>query len=162
MHNQKMLRSLLAIRNAAENMQSLTQSRLPKETNKVISSNCNISIPALDLPFPSDLSAALRTLGLSEAGYSGAYRKISELVLNYQNVHSLNFQHVCRNLASLPHFQDLHLLTRVIEHMRFAYQKTYTSFLPTITEQILSVPWKQNDILKSSKAPFNNVSTTSS
>ena len=154
-----MLRSLLAIRSASETMQSLAQPRLAKETTKVIpTTRINTPIPVLDLPFPSDLDATLKTLGLSERGYYEATRKIQEWVLSLQSVHSIHFQHACHDLASLPHLQTHISLATAIENIRVAFQKAYANQLPLMKARILSANSKHSSICKNSKTPFNNVS----
>ena len=151
--NQRKIRSLLAIRSTAESIKGLIQPTLPKEANKVTPTL--ISIPALDLPFPTDIGDALGTLGLSEHAYSKAHCKIQEWVQHLQNVYSLKFQQLCRNLVSLPAFSNSHLLTSAVEHMRFIYQDTYARYLSLITEHVLS---KQKHTSNNAKIPFNNVS----
>lgn len=142
----------------AENLMGLTRPKGTPTTKIIPTTNPNIPIPILNLPFPNDLGPTLRTLGLSESGYFEAYRKIQDWVHNLQNIHSLNFQRACRELASLPHFQNNRSLASAIEDIRFAYQKSYASYLPSITSYILSAQSKQNSYCKSAKTPFNNVS----
>jgi uncharacterized protein YceK len=161
MHNQKMLHSLLSIQSAAKIMKSLTQSRVSEETTQVTPfAFPNISIPALDLPFSADVDTALRTLGLKEGAYLEARLKIQEWFHNLQHTHSLNFQRVCHNLASLPHFQSPSSLASAIEDVRVIFQNTYASHLPFITTHILSARSRQNPVCKNAKTPFNNVSAS--
>jgi len=156
MDHQETRQYLLSIRRTTESLLGLTR---PKQTTEIIpTTQHNIAIPALDLPFPSDLGAALRTLGLSEGGYFEAYRKIQELVQNLQNLHSLKFRQACHNLSSLPHFRNQHALASSIDHVRLAYQKTYASYLPLITSHILSAQSRLNHTCKTTKTAFNNVS----
>ncbi|KIM47762.1 hypothetical protein M413DRAFT_439432 [Hebeloma cylindrosporum] len=152
-HNQDTVQTLLTIQSTAKNLLEIIQKRLPKETTKY-AVPANIAIPILDLPFPNDLDATLRNLGLD--GFSHIHRKIQDWVGNLRNIHSINFQRACRELASLPHYQSPRSLASAIEHVRLAYQKTYANYLPSITAHILSAKSKQSSICKNSKIPFNN------
>ena len=158
MEREETRRYLLSIRNMAESLMGLTRPKGTTTTKVIPTTNTNISIPILNLPFPNDLGPTLRTLGLGESAYLEAYRKIQDWVHNLQNIHSLNFQRACRELASLPHFQNHRSLASAIEDIRFTYQKSYASYLPSITSYILSAQSKQNSYCKSAKTPFNNVS----
>jgi len=161
MEHEETRRYLLSIRNMAENLMKLTRPKGITTTKIIPSTNLlNIPTPILNLPFPSDLDTTLRTLGLSENGYSEAYHKIQDWVHNLQNIHSLNFQRACRELALLPHFQNPRSLVSAMEDIRFAYEKSYASYLPSITSYILSAQPKQNSSCKSAKTPFNNVSVS--
>ena len=158
MDHQESRRYLLSIRSTAESIMKRMQ---PKGTTKVFPSTCaKITIPVLDLPFPSNLDATLKTLGLSERGHYEASRKIREWVHDLQNSHSLYFQRACHNLASLPHLQSHTRLDSAIENLRLVYQNKYVSYLPLVAEQVLSTQAKQNTICKNSKTPFNNVSAS--
>lgn len=160
MDNLHRRRTLLTIQDVARNIKDLMQRNHPEVTfAKDTCIGCpSISIPILDLPFPSNLGPILRTLGLNERAYSETHSKIQQLVHNLQNHHSLKFQHVCRNLVSLPHLQDHSLLASAIEHMKSAYENAYTNHLPLITSQILSAHAKRNSICGNVRTPFNNVS----
>lgn len=161
MHNvQQRINSLLTIRSAAENIKGLIRKRLPEETiTRETCTTCpNISIPDLDLPFPSDFNATLKSLGLSERLYNETNHKIEEWVHNLQNLHRLNFQRAYQIIVSLPHFQNHDFLASAIEHLRFSYQSAYIKHLPSITGRILSAVSKRNSTCKNVKIPFNNVS----
>ena len=159
MDHQQTRRTLLSIQSVAENLIEITKPKLSKETTKTIpSAYPKISIPALDLPFPSDLDTTLKTLGLSERGYYETYCKIQEWVHSLQNTHSTYFERSCHNLASLSHLNN-QPLDSAVEQLRIAYQKKYVNYLPLVIKQILSQRSSQNPSCKNVKTPFNNVST---
>jgi len=159
-NNQQMRRTLLAIQSATETMKSFTYSKLPKETTTLAVPNtcADTHIPALDLPFLSDLDATIGTLGLCGSAYLEARRKVQEWVYNLQTTHSFHFRRACHALASLPHFQNHSSLGPTIEQLRLTYQNKYNDSLPLITQQILSAGSNQNPMCKNAKIPFNNVS----
>lgn len=157
--NQQRLHSLLTIQRTAESIKARIQPRLSKGLPTVIPSVCaNVSVPVLDLPFPSDLDTNLKTLGLSERICGEVTLKIQEWVHSLQTIHTLNFRHACHDLASLPHFQNRSVLNSAIEQMRLAYERRYVSNLPQITQYILAAQSKQSSINKDAKTPFKNVS----